>query len=275
LEKIEMKMRKAINATITFLIVIVVNSCDKNDNIVLFSIQDDVALGLQVSKQIEDDTIQFNILEQSAYAEAYDHLGKIVNSVINSGNVQYRNEFSWAFKIIHNDDVLNAFATPGGYIYVYTGLIKYLDSEDQLAGVIGHEIAHADLRHSSRQMQNQFGIGLLFSIVLGENPSQLEQIAGQLAGTLVGLKYSRKFESEADDNSVLYLSNTDYACNGASGFFKKIKDEGQCNANFVWLSTHPDPCDRIDDIDALASDMQCTITELNPDSYQQFKNSLP
>ena len=115
----------------------------------------------------------------------------------------------------------------------------------------------------------------MLGILLGENQNQLEQIAGQIAGTVVGLKYSRTYESEADANSVVYLAETDYACNGASGFFKKIRDEGQCNANFVWMSTHPDPCERIEDIDAKAAEMTCSTTDLAPDSYTSFINSLP
>ncbi|HLF32677.1 MAG TPA: M48 family metalloprotease [Cyclobacteriaceae bacterium] len=252
------------------------NSCDKNKNVVLFSIEDDKALGLQVSNQIASDTVQFPVLSETAYPDAYLHINRIIGSVLNSGKVKYRNEFLWDVKIIHNDEVLNAFCTPGGYIYVYTGLIKYLDSEDQLAGVLGHEIGHADLRHSSRQLQNQYGISFLLGLLLGENPSQIEQIAGQIAGTVVGLKYSRTYESEADDNSVSYLSGTNYGCNGASGFFKKLKDEGQCESTqMVWLSTHPAPCDRIEDIDAKAAELKCNTTELNPTSYQDFKNSLP
>lgn len=251
------------------------SSCDKQSSVVLFTIQDDINLGKQVVSQIESDTVQFPILKENAYPKAYQHLRRITNNLLNSGKVKYRNEFAWEVKIIHNDEVLNAFCTPGGYIYVYTGLIKYLDTEDQLAGVMGHEIGHADLRHSSRQMQNQYGISMLLGIILGNNPNQLEQIAGQIAGTLVGLKYSRTYESEADGNSVTYLSGTNYACNGASGFFKKLRDSNQCNANMAWLSTHPDPCSRIEDIDARASQMNCKTTDSNPASYMEFKKSLP
>lgn len=268
-------MKKLTAIVIILASFMVYSGCDKNDNIVLFSVQDDISLGKQVAAEIEGDTEQFKIINETAYPDAYGHLNRIVSTVLNSGKVQYRNEFAWEAKLIHDDEVLNAFATPGGYIYVYTGLIKYLDTEDQLAGVIGHEIAHADLRHGSRQMQNQYGISLLLGILLGENQTQLEQIAGQIAGTVVGLKYSRSYESEADANSVTYLAETDYACNGASGFFKKIRDAGQCNANLVWLSTHPDPCERIADIDTKATDMSCKTTDLAPDSYAAFINSLP
>lgn len=268
-------MKKTIITTLTFVFLISFNACDKNKNVVLFSVQDDVELGRQVASEIESDPATYPILSQSEYPEAYTYLDGIVNEILNSGQVVYRDEFVWDVKIIHDDDVLNAFATPGGFIYVYTGLIRYLDSEDHLAGVIGHEIAHADLRHGSRNLQTQYGISFLLGLLLGENPNSLGQIAGQIAGTLAGLSYSRSFESEADDNSVVYLAETDYACNGAAGFFRKIRDEGQCNANFVWLSTHPDPCDRIEDIDQKSTEESCSTSELNPATYQDFKDSLP
>ena len=147
------------------------NSCDKNDNIILFGVQDDIALGQQVSAEIESDPAQFPILSEEEYPDAYTHIQRITDNILNSGKVQYRDEFTWEVKLIHDDEVLNAFCTPGGYIYVYTGLIKYLDTEDQLAGVMGHEIGHADLRHSSRQLQRFYGISVLLGLILGENPN--------------------------------------------------------------------------------------------------------
>lgn len=253
-----------------------IDSCDKNKNVILFTVQDDINLGLQVSQQIASDSVNYPLLSETVYPVAYSHLHNIVNAILNSGKIKYRSEFAWQVKIIHNDSVLNAFCTPGGYIYVYTGIIKYLDTEDELAGVLGHEIGHADLRHSSRQLQTQYGIQFMLNLLLGKNPSQMEQIAGQLAGNLVGLKYSREYESEADNNSVIYLSGTSYACNGAAGFFRKLKANGQCNSTtLVWLSTHPAPCDRIDAIDNEAKTLGCDTTMLNPPTYQDFKNSLP
>lgn len=251
-------------------------ACDKNKNVVLFSVQNDQQLGQQVSQQIASDTITYPLLSETQYPEAYTYLRNIVNKILNSGKVKYRNEFAWEVHIINDDSVLNAFCTPGGYIYVYTGIIKYLDTEDELAGVLGHEIGHADLRHSSRQLQNQYGISFLLNLLVGNNPNDVEKIASQLAGTLGTLKFSREYESEADKNSVIYLSGTEYACNGASGFFKKLRDNGQCNSTkLVWLSTHPAPCDRIDAIDQEAVDLGCDTTMLAPPSYEDFKNSLP
>ena len=111
-------------------------ACDKNKNVVLFSVQNDQQLGQQVSQQIASDTVTYPLLSETRYPEAYTYLRNIVNKILNSGKVKYRNEFAWEVHIINDDSVLNAFCTPGGYIYVYTGIIKYLDTEDELAGVL-------------------------------------------------------------------------------------------------------------------------------------------
>lgn len=265
-----------INYTILALLLVVVLGCtDKNDNFVFFSIEQDVELGAQVAAEIENDPIQYPILDEVEYDEAYRYLGDMVDEILESGEVEYREEFAWEFKIIENDSVLNAFATPGGYIYVYTGLIKYLDQEDDLMGVLGHEIAHADLRHTSRNLQRQYGIQVLLGLLVGEDASQLESIAGQIAGTAAGLSFSREFETEADARSVDYLASTQYACNAAASFFQKLIDQGQAGSTPQFLSTHPSPDNRVEDINAKATELGCDTDALNPTSYEDFKQMLP
>lgn len=250
-------------------------ACDKNNNIVLFSVQNDKDLGAQVAAEIEANPTEYPILSETEYPEAYQYIRNMTNTILNSGQVQYKDEFAWQVKIIHDDEVLNAFCTPGGYIYVYTGLIKYLDKADDLAGVMGHEIAHADLRHTSRNLQKQYGVSVLLSVILGESSSELATIAGQIAGTGAALAFSRDFEREADDNSVVYLAGTDYACNGAAYFFQKLIDGGQSGGTPQFLSTHPNPDNRVEDINAKADEEGCDKTPIAPDTYQDFKNSLP
>lgn len=256
------------------IITVAFSSCDKNNNFNVFSVEQDVALGQQVSEEIAGDP-QFDILSETEYPFAYQYINNMTTEILNSGKVVYRDEFAWEVKIIHNDTLLNAFATPGGYIYVYTGLIKYLESADALAGVMGHEIAHADLRHTSRNLQKLYGVNALLSIVFGSETSQIETIAGQVAGTLAGLQFSREYEREADDKSVLYLSETEYACNGAGLFFQQITDAGEGAEVPEFLSTHPNPGNRVEDINAQADELNCDTSLASSTSYEQFKASLP
>lgn len=250
-------------------------SCNKTSDPVFISVEDDKELGLQVSQEIESNPTEYPILDEAAYPFAYNYIRSMTNEILNSGEVRYKDEFVWQVKIIHDDDVLNAFATPGGYIYVYTGLIKYLDTADDLAGVMGHEIAHSDRRHSTAQLEKVYGLQLLINIVLGRDPGQLQQIAAALAGNLAVLQFSREAEREADDFSVVYLAETPYQCNAAFSFFQKLIDEQQTGRTPTFLSTHPNPEDRIDEINAKAQEIGCSMVPLDPPSYQNFKNSLP
>ncbi|GAB4410610.1 MAG: M48 family metalloprotease [Microscillaceae bacterium] len=243
-------------------------------NFNLFSIQDDVQLGKQVEAEIAKNTQEYPILDEARYPVAYRELRRIRDEILNSGMVKYRNDFEWKLYIIHDDKTLNAFVTPGGYIYVYTGLIKYLDNEDQLAGVMGHEIGHADQRHSTRNMTKQYGVSFVLGMILGRNPGQLGQIAGALSGNLAGLKFSRDMEEEADAYSVKYLARTRYQCNGAAGFFEKILSEGSGKEPPQFLSTHPSSQNRVRDINQRAQEEGCS-TKPGGQPYEVLKNSLP
>lgn len=237
----------------------------------LFGIQDDIRLGQQLRDEIASKPQEYPLLDPNRYPQAYQHLQRITDNILNSGAVRFRNEFEWKLHIIHDDKTLNAFVTPGGYIYVYTGLIKYLDTEDELAGVMGHEIAHADRRHSTTNLTKQYGVAILLSIALGKQPGQL----GQILQGIVGMKFSRGTESDADAQSVVYLSKTNYSCTGTAGFFEKMMAQGGQQPP-QWLSTHPSHENRVNDIKAKAQEIGCnTQTSSNQSLYAQLKASLP
>lgn len=247
-------------------------SCDRNGDIVIFSAQEDVALGAQVNQEILNNPDEYPVLSEEEYPEAYKYLRTITEQVLSSEDVQYKDIFAYdSIKIIRNDSVLNAFATPGGYIYVYTGLIKYLDSPDHLAGVIGHEIAHADQRHTSKMLQRQMGIQLLLDIALGQNQGAVSQVLQQLGS----LKFSRSAETEADEFSVAYLSSTPYECTGAAGFFQKLEEEGSGGGVPTFLSTHPNPENRIENIQQAADVIDCDTSPSGSDILDKLQNSLP
>ena len=240
-----------------------------------FSLQDDIKLGQQLRDELANSPQEYPLLDPIKYAKSYQHLQRITDNILNSGAVKHRTEFEWKLHIIHDDKTLNAFVTPGGYIYVYTGLIKYLDTEDELAGVMGHEIAHADRRHSTNNLTKQYGISILLSIALGQNPGQLGQILGGMTGKLAGLKFSRATESDADAQSVLYLSKTTYNCAGTAGFFEKMMAQGGQQPP-QWLSTHPAHENRVNDIKAKAQEIGCSTTpNPNQNLYAELKASLP
>jgi len=236
-----------------------------------FTIQQDKELGDQVAAEIASKPSEYPILPEKGNEKIYGYIRGLTQSIITGGKVKYSNQFNWETHIIMDDKVLNAFCTPGGKIYVYTGLIKFLDSEDQLMGVLGHEIAHADCRHSTAQLTKQYGIAFLADALLG-NKAALNQIAKTLVGGVAGLSFSRANESEADEKSVEYLCSTSLNATGAAGFFKKIEGEKQPP---TWLSTHPNPTNRIANIEKKARELNCSGSQTNASTYKKMKALLP
>lgn len=243
----------------------------------VFEAAQDVDLGRQTVTAIDEDPDQYPVLSREQYPEAYSHLQRITEAVLRSPEIQYRELFAYdQVAIIDDDDVLNAFCTPGGFIYVYSGLIRYLDAEDHLAGVLGHEIAHAELRHSSLRLQKEYGVRRLLEFALLTGPVGVKDVANAaILKELTGLGYSRTQEAQADDFSVGYLADSRYACDGAAGFFEKLLTAGDNVEIPEILSDHPDSGARVREIRRKAQELRCR-TELGDQSdWRAFQASLP
>ena len=169
--------------------------------------------------------------------------------------VSGRDDFAWEFNVIESDDV-NAFCLPGGKVFFYTGILALMENDDQIATVMGHEIAHALARHGaermSMQMVSQAGAQIL--AVALEIPAQYQGLYQQAygIGTQVGvlLPYSRKHEHEADQIGVYLMWKAGYDPNEAVRFWEKMKAKSEGKAPPEFLSTHPSDQSRIDAIKA-------------------------
>lgn len=237
----------------------------------LFSTDDDLKIGSQVATEIESKPAEYPILDSAAYPQAYAHLYRMRDALLATGKIQYANKFPWRIRIIHDDNTLNAFCAPGGYIYVYTGLIKYLRTEAQLIGVLGHEMAHADRRHTTQLLTQAYGVQTLLSLITGGDNQDL---IAQVAANLLLLSFSRDHERDADAHSVIYLCPTEYRADGAADFFEYIMQGGGVRPP-AFLSTHPDPGERVQNIRTRAQNMGCTGTQSYEARYAQLIAALP
>lgn len=251
------------------MILLMMLACSESPN--LFTVEDDIEIGRQLADEIEASPEEYPLLDPADFPEAYAHLDRVALQILETGEVDFADEFPWEFHLVHDDGVLNAFAAPGGFVYVYTGLIHFLAEEDELAGVLGHEIAHAAERHTTDQLTRIYGLELLLELAVGDAaPQVIEDIAVGLAG----LSFSRAHETDADEHSVVYLCETAYAADGAAGFFEKLLEQGGAEPP-EFLSTHPSSEGRVEAIQALAVQLGCS-TEPNPDAqWQAFLDSLP
>lgn len=236
----------------------------------------DVDIGRQTVVSISQDTLEYPVLLREDFPEAYVYMQNMVNKIAESPEVKYANIFKYdSVQIINRDDVLNAFCTPGGYVYVYTGLIKYLDRADDLAGVLGHEIAHAELRHSAVRLQKEFGREKIMDFLLVQGVGLSGLIKANLMQEMLSLDYSRDQEADSDRHSVMYLKDTNYACNGAAGFFEKLIAEGLDAEIPEFLSDHPDSQSRIDDINKMQETYACDTISQTQSGWNAFKSLLP
>jgi predicted Zn-dependent protease len=234
-----------------------------------FSIEDDKKMGKELYNEIMTSG-EFKVLDRSSNTQLYTYIEGIKGRILNSGKLAHKDDFEWTLTIIDDDETINAFCAPGGYVFVYTGLIKFLDNEAELAGVMAHEIGHADRRHGTRQLTKSIGIDIVLSFLFGDNNSH---VARQITSGLMNLRYSRKYEREADKCSVKYLCPTDYNASGASGFFEKIL-EAKGEQSLELLSTHPDPKERIENFKSEKSACHCSGKESYQQRYQKIKQSI-
>jgi predicted Zn-dependent protease len=256
--------------TVSLGLVFLLATCGTSDKVPkgglnLFTVAQDKELGAQVAAELAANPTEYPILDPAKNVAAYKYINGIRDKILATGKVKYKDEFAWKVHIVDNDSILNAFCTPGGYIYFYTGIIKYLTNEAELAGVMGHEMGHADLRHSTRQMTKQGTLQILLDAVGGDN-----QAIKQVTAGIVGLKFSRSHETEADRISVEYLCGTKWPADGGAGFFEKIEAQGGGRTP-EFLSTHPSPANRIENYHKWAKDSNCAGNDSGEMSYEQFK----
>lgn len=249
-------------------------SCSLN----IFPDSEDMKLGKQVDEEIRKNPKEYPILAGRPDVKAY--VAGIGNKILAAPAIQKKGVYAYQYEVIANDSVINAFCTPGGYIYVYTGLMKFIDDEATLAGVIGHEIAHAERRHATKRMTKTYGAQILLGLVLGEKPSQVAEITANLFTGLALLANSRSDETEADEFSIKYLSSTPYYPGAITSFFKKMqgKKGGKTGGSLErFLSTHPLDEDRIKHVqDVLGKMGNPAQNEMNTfnSKYQEFKKKL-
>lgn len=158
---------------------------------------------------------------------------------------------TWHVHVIDDPKTVNAFATPGGHLYLYTGLLLTADNESEVMGVLSHEVGHVVARHAARSMVAQYGLSAIASLALGQNPNLLEQVAAAVVANGTLLAHSRADENEADLYAVRYSAAAGYDPRGIAMFFRKLpgkNDNPKTQRLLSYLQTHPATPDRIEHV---------------------------
>lgn len=235
--------------------------------------QQEVEIGASYSQQINQ---QLPLVDD---AQVHRYINVLGESIASRGAGQYQ----YTFYVV-NSDVINAFALPGGWIYINRGVIERSDNLAELAGVLAHEIGHVEERHGAQQLeraqQANLGINVAY-ILLGRTPSTVEQAAIQVGGSAVFAGYSRGAENEADGVAVRLLTSAGIDPNGLVTFFKELLEDSQRNPSALeqWFSSHPLTEERIahvrQEIDGLnLTPAQTAGFTVTSQSYEDMKRRM-
>ncbi len=235
-------------------------------SVILIDSATEASIGQDADAQIRE---QNRMLTDTAWLNYVDRIGQNIVSHCDRRDIQYH------FAII-DTDLVNAFATPGGHIYLYTGLLKNMDNEAELAAVMAHEISHVVARHGVKRLQAAMGVALLQQLVLGNSSDALNAAVGMAVG-LSFASYSRENEREADSYGITYMTQTGYDPRGAISMFEKLAQMSDGSPNFFESLTmsHPDTQERIANAKEEISSMNLSSNlVLNSDKYRQMKTRL-
>jgi predicted Zn-dependent protease len=205
----------------------------------LISIEEEWQLGAQLSQDVARQ-VRFN--NDPAVNSYVNNMGQ---KIVAQSAAPF-NQLPWRFHVVE-DPAINAFAIPGGHIYVNTGLINNADNAAELAGVMAHEISHVLARHSTEQISRQYGLSILAGLVLGQNPGAMQQIAAQIVAGGALARFSRQAEEEADAIGIEAMERAGYNPNGMASMFEELLEhrQGQPGRVEQFFSTHPLTEDRI------------------------------
>ncbi len=234
--------------------------------------QQEVQMGQEYAQQIN---AQLPIVQDPELNRYINVLGDSIARLTSRGNLD------WHFFIVDAQEV-NAFAVPGGFVYVNRGLIQRTDQMDELAGVLGHEIGHVVRRHTVKQMEKAQGanIGVTLACVLTSIcNSQVAGAAINVAGGALFARFSRQDEAEADQEGVKNTVRAGISPVGMITMFRKLLEERKTRPGAVesWFLTHPLEEDRITAVQALINQVPPSrLAQLGTDTrnFHSFKSRL-
>ncbi|HSJ63145.1 MAG TPA: M48 family metallopeptidase [Gemmatimonadaceae bacterium] len=227
------------------------------------SLDEERALGEDLAGQV---AMRLPLVRDSAAAAFVRQLGRGLAARIDSTGRQY--EF-----VLVDSRVVNAFAIPGGFIFINRGIVERASNASELAGVVAHEIGHVVARHSVEALQRERSANTLLGLVyllLQRQPSEGEQLAVQVVGGAWMARHSREDEREADRLALRVLTRAGLDPRGLPGFFSTLLAEERAQSPLVlqWFSTHPLTAERVAAADTL-------IATLPDDTLDRLRADLP
>lgn len=257
-----------------FLCCILLFSCGEKDRVIEtvleeFEVEDHLTIGNRMTHEISNMPETYNILDSVEYKDAYIYLNRLLSTLQLTSIVTHRDDFPWKVTILHDDNIRNAFTLPGGHIYVYTGLLKFVKTEHEFMAVLANEIAYADKELTAITLRDKYGGAFLGDIILKKE--EVPELRNVLTNLPI-IDFSEESVSNADKYAIKLICPFQYDINGLKTFLLKAKD-----AEIAWINSKKgiDLDSRIENLDVMAED--CGVGGVtNLEQYQRkIKNFLP
>ncbi|MBN1211260.1 MAG: M48 family metalloprotease [candidate division Zixibacteria bacterium] len=230
---------------------------------------------VSIGQGIADELAQTEkVLADTVWQNYLNEVGQNIAKISDRKDIEYH------FTVIESDQV-NAFALPGGFIYFYTGLLREMDNEAEMAMVLAHEISHVVARHGVKRLQAALGVATAYDLVFGgEGAGEALNLAINLGMMLIFSEYSRDNEREADYFGMHYLVKAGYDPHRGLGMFDKLSalgGGGEPNIFEKLSSTHPDTQERIQNTQRQIAEMGAIPANLKvgESKYQAMLQRLP
>lgn len=210
----------------------------------------EIALGVQAAPEMEQ---QYGGESQDPRATAA--VQQVGQRIVQANGLDQKTQYQYRFHLLADDQTINAFALPGGQVFITQGLLKNLTSEAQLAGVLAHEVGHVIGRHSAEQVaQSQLTQGLTGAAAIAAydpnspGSSAVRAAAAAMIAKLVNLRFSRNDELEADKFAVRFTPAAGYDPRAMIGVMQMLEKQAGSGQQPEFMSTHPNPGNRIEEL---------------------------
>lgn len=220
------------------------NPVTQKEEYTIYTEKDEIDMGIAIDKKLQ---------RENKFVDTPEYIKDIVEKL---GKVSDRKHLTYTVRVIENKEI-NAFAVPGGFIYLYTGLLEKVESEDEIANILGHEIGHICARDGINQLQKTLLYSIPATILLKDKSAAIRKTINA-AFTITMLKYSREQELRADKLGVTYAYKAGYNPEGMITFFKKLQEieKKTPTLKITFLASHPDIEDRIKNVEKVIQDLQ-------------------
>lgn len=269
---------KSLKLLSAILCLCLLGACNKEEvplariNLETFSPEEQTTIGARLQDAVLNDSPNFPLLsldnaeDQKALE---DYVNSLIKTVAITAPVVNRNFYNWNVTIVHDDDERNLFTVPGGHFFVYTGLLRYLESESELLALLAHEMMYIDKDLTIGSLKEEFGGNAMSDLLLGKDVAEIDNMGLWLRD----VKYSEVKVIEADAFAIDIICPFLYHKGGLKSVIERVKDNAE--ANVAWAEKRPSAINRLDEMERILGDCGHSGGDLFTDRYQSMIAKLP